>query len=90
VQRSGRDESILAVIHMRMEAMLGISLYSYPYLKLAKTLSFLLLLMSSLQQNWRRGQNRFCLEAKEMVGRGRGRGRGAGGRNGPNNVCIYE
>jgi hypothetical protein len=28
-------------------------------------MSFLVLLMSSLQQNWRRGQNRFCLEARE-------------------------
>jgi hypothetical protein len=32
VKRSGRDESIWVVIHMCMEAMLGISLYSYPYL----------------------------------------------------------
>jgi hypothetical protein len=32
-------------IHMCMEATLGISLYSYLYLKLAKTLSFLLFLM---------------------------------------------
>jgi hypothetical protein len=48
-----------------MEAMLGIYLYSYLYLKLAKTtLSFLLLLMSSLQQNLRRGQSRFCLEVR--------------------------
>jgi hypothetical protein len=38
VKRSGRDESIWVVIHMCMEAMLGISLYSYPYVKLAKTL----------------------------------------------------
>jgi hypothetical protein len=30
-----------------MEAMLGISLYSYPYLKVAKTLSFLSSLMFS-------------------------------------------
>jgi hypothetical protein len=28
--------------------------------------------MFSLQQNWRRGQNRFCLEAKGMGGRRRG------------------
>jgi hypothetical protein len=35
--------------------------------------------MSSLQQNWRKGQNRFCLEV-----------RGAGGRNEPNNVCTYK
>jgi hypothetical protein len=32
MKRSGRDESIQIVIHMCMEAMLGISLYSYPYL----------------------------------------------------------
>jgi hypothetical protein len=32
VKRSGRDESIWVVIHMCMEAMLGICLYSYPYL----------------------------------------------------------
>jgi hypothetical protein len=38
VKRSGRDEPIWVVIHMCMEAMLGISPYSYPYLKLAKTL----------------------------------------------------
>jgi hypothetical protein len=38
VKRSGRDESIWVVIHMCMEAMLGISLYSYLYLKLAKML----------------------------------------------------
>jgi hypothetical protein len=38
VKRSGRDESILVAIHMCMEEMLGISLYIYPYLKLAKML----------------------------------------------------
>jgi hypothetical protein len=32
VKRSGRDESIQAVIHKCMEAMLGISLDSYLYL----------------------------------------------------------
>jgi hypothetical protein len=31
--------------------------------------------MSSLQQNWRRGQNRFCLEARRMGMRGRGLGK---------------
>jgi hypothetical protein len=44
--------------------------------------------MSTLQQNWRKGQNTFCLEARGMERRG-GHG-GAGGRNGPNNVCTYE
>jgi hypothetical protein len=37
MKRSGRDESIQVVIHMCVETMLGISLYSYPYVKLAKT-----------------------------------------------------
>jgi hypothetical protein len=36
VKRSGRDEPIQVVIHMCMEAMLGISLYSCPYVKVAK------------------------------------------------------
>jgi hypothetical protein len=35
--------------------------------------------MSSFQQYWRKGQNRFCQEA-----------RGAKGRDDPNNVCTYE
>jgi hypothetical protein len=53
-KRSGRDEPMCVAIHMCMEAILGISLYSYLYLKLAKTLCFFLLsLMVSLQQNWR-------------------------------------
>jgi hypothetical protein len=33
-----RDEPMCVVISMYMEAMLGISLYSYLYLKLAKML----------------------------------------------------
>jgi hypothetical protein len=36
VKRSGRNEPMWVEIHMCMEAMLGIPLYSYPYLKLAK------------------------------------------------------
>jgi hypothetical protein len=38
VKRSGRDEPIQVVIHMCMEAMVGISLYRHLYLKLAKKL----------------------------------------------------
>jgi hypothetical protein len=38
VKRSGRDEPIQVVIYLCMETMLGISLYSYLYLKLAKLL----------------------------------------------------
>jgi hypothetical protein len=43
VKRSGRDESIWAVIHTYMEAMQGISLYSYPYLTLAEHYVFLII-----------------------------------------------
>jgi hypothetical protein len=46
------------------------------------------LLISSLQQIWRKGQNRFCLEARGM-GRRR-RKQGAEWRNDPNNVSTYE
>jgi hypothetical protein len=38
VKRSGRDELIQVVVHMCMEAMLGICLYRYFYLKLGKML----------------------------------------------------
>jgi hypothetical protein len=38
VKRSGRDEPMWVAIHMCMEAMLGISLYDYLYLKLGKML----------------------------------------------------
>jgi hypothetical protein len=72
-----------------MEAMLGISLHNYLYLKLAKTLSFLLFLMSCLQQNWRRGQNRFCLEMRGGAGGGGG-DVGAEGRDGPNNAHMNK
>jgi hypothetical protein len=88
VKRSGRDEPIWVIIHMCIVVMLGISLYSYPYLKLAKTLSFLLSLMSSLQQNWRREQKRFCQEVSGVGGKGEGRDRE--GKDGSNNVCPYE
>jgi hypothetical protein len=51
---------------MEAEATQGISLYSYLYLKPAKTLmSFLLSLMFSLQQN-----RKWCLEVVEGEGGG--------------------
>jgi hypothetical protein len=43
--------------------------------------------MSSLQQNRRKGQNRFCLEARGVAEEG---GAGTGRRNGLNNVCTYD
>jgi hypothetical protein len=38
VKRSGGDEPMCNVIHICMETTLGISLYSFLYLKLVKTL----------------------------------------------------
>jgi hypothetical protein len=50
-------------IHKCMEAMLRISLYSYFLSPTSKNnTSFFLPPMFSLQHNWRRRQNRFCLE----------------------------
>jgi hypothetical protein len=48
-------------------------------------MSFSLLLMSSLQKNWRRELNKFCPEARGVRGR-----QGAGVRDGPNDVCMHE
>jgi hypothetical protein len=75
VKRSGRDEPIGVVIHMYMEAMLGISLYSYPYLKLANMLCLsyycLYLLFNKLEKRVEQ-----VLPGSEGLGdRGRGWGR---------------
>jgi hypothetical protein len=86
MKRSGRNESIWVVIHMCMEAMLGISLNSCLYFKLAKNaMSFLSLLLSSLQQNWKRGQNRFCLEERRVSGQ---EGNGSRGERWPKQ-CMH-
>jgi len=45
--------------------------------------------MSSLQRNWRKGQNRFCLEVEGGGAGGVGGNRGRE-ENGLNNVCTYE
>jgi hypothetical protein len=86
VKRSGRDEPMWVVIHMSMEAMLGISLYSYPYLKLAKTLcvSYYCLcpLFNKIGEEGKTGHS--------WKPGGGGRGLGAGGRDGQNNVYTYE
>jgi hypothetical protein len=60
-----------------MEAMLGISLYYYTYLKLAKTLCLFIIayVFSSTKLEKRAEQ---VLPGREGV-RGRGRGRGMGG-----------
>jgi hypothetical protein len=44
MKKSGRNELILVVIHICMEAMLEISLYCYLYHKLAKMLSVFLII----------------------------------------------
>jgi hypothetical protein len=71
-KRSDRAESIHVIIHLCMEAMLAILISTSK-----NTMCFLLLLMSSLQQNWRKGQSRFCLEVRGvwMSGRGGKQGR---------------
>jgi hypothetical protein len=50
-------------------------------------MSFLLLLKSTLQQNWRKGKTG---SAWKQGGVGMEWGQGAGERNGLNNVCTYE
>jgi hypothetical protein len=59
VKNSGRDESTCVVTHLYMETMLGISLYSYPYLNLAKTLCLsyycLCLLFNKIRDKGRTG-----------------------------------
>jgi hypothetical protein len=65
------------VIHMCMEAMLGISLYSYSYLKLAKTLCLsyycLCLLFNKIRDIGRTGS---AWKWEECRGEGRGWGKG--------------
>jgi hypothetical protein len=80
VKRSVRDEPIWVVIHMCMEAMLGISLYSC--LKLAKTLCLSITYVFSSNLEKRAEQ---VLPGSKGVG-GKGRGWGPGGRDGPNNI----
>jgi hypothetical protein len=73
VKRSGRDEPIWVVIHMFMETILGISLCSYLYLKLAKMLCLtyycLCLLFNKIGEEGRTGS------AWKQGGGGRGGGR---------------
>jgi hypothetical protein len=50
---SGRDEPMWIAIHKCMEAMLGMSLYSYLYLKLAKMLCLSYCLLCFLLNKFR-------------------------------------
>jgi hypothetical protein len=66
VKRFGRDEPMWVAIHMCMEAMLGISLYSYPYLKLVKALYLSCNLFNKIgEQESRMGVGRMC--AKKCI-----------------------
>jgi hypothetical protein len=71
-----------------MEAMLGISLYSYPYLKLTKTVC-LSYYYSCLLFNKVEKRAEQALPEREGGG-GERKGAGGRGRNGPNNVCTNE
>jgi hypothetical protein len=76
LKRPGRDESTWVVMHLHMQAMLGISHIAILISTSKNVMPFLLLLLSSPQQNWRKGQNRFFLELREVGGEGGSRGQG--------------
>jgi hypothetical protein len=70
---------------MHMEATLGISLYSYLYLKLAKMLclSYYLLCFLFKKKLENKRAEQVLPGSERVVGGGRG-------RDGPNNVYIHE
>jgi hypothetical protein len=88
VKRSGRDESIWVVIHKCREAMLRVSLYGYPYLKVAKNSFFLIITYVFSTKLEKRAEQ--VLPGSKEGREGRGRKQGEGGRDGLNNVCTYE
>jgi hypothetical protein len=56
VKRSGRDEPVWVATHKSMKATLGISLYSYFYTKLAKTICLSYYLLCFLFNKIREGR----------------------------------
>jgi hypothetical protein len=79
VNRSDGDEHMWVVIHMCMEAMLGASLFSYFYLKLAKMLYFSYCLLCFLSKTIREQEGRKGSAQKQgLVG------------GGPNNVYTFK
>jgi hypothetical protein len=88
VKRSGREEPIQVAIHMCMEAMLGISPYSYLYLKLAKMLCLsyhlLCFLFNKIGDEDKLGS---AWKRRGLGEEKRGRSRG---ERWPNNVYIYK
>jgi hypothetical protein len=71
VNRSGTEEPMWVAIHKCMEAMLGISLYSYCYLKLVKMLCLSFYFLCFLF-------NKIGERAEQVLHR-KGEGGGAGG-----------
>jgi hypothetical protein len=71
VKRSCRDKPMWVVIHKCMEAILGISLYSYLYLKLAKMIYISYYLLCFLFNKIGEQEDRTG-SAQEKVGGGRG------------------
>jgi uncharacterized membrane protein YgcG len=76
-------------IHMCMEATMGISLYSYLYLKLAKTLCLSYYLLCFLFNKIREQEDRSGSAQKGGWGSGKG-GREGGGPNNWYNVYTYK
>jgi hypothetical protein len=79
VKSSGRDEPIRVVIHMCMEAMLGISLYSYLYLKLAKMLCLSYYFLCFVFNKLEKRAEQVLPESEDV-----------GGGGGPNNAYTHE
>jgi hypothetical protein len=72
--------------------MLGISLYSYPYLNKQKCFVLLIIVYTLSSTKLEIGAEQFLPGSRGCgeKGGGEGGGRGIGKRNGPNIVCTYE
>jgi hypothetical protein len=79
---------------MYMEAKLGISLYSYPYLNWQKLLVLLINAYTLSLTKLEIKAKQYLLGSEGVGARGRGgekgRGLGEGGSNDPMIVCTYE
>jgi hypothetical protein len=68
VKRSGSDESIQVVSHLCIEAAIGISLYSYPYINQQKCFVFLTIGYVYSSTKLEKKVEQFSLEVKGVVG----------------------
>jgi hypothetical protein len=89
VKRSGRDEKSWLLIHLYMEVMLGISLYSYPYLNYQKCFVFLITAYFYSSKKLEKKAEE-VLPEREGVGGERERAEGRGEKWPKDNVCTYE